>query len=191
MILLTLLAGMVEFGNLLNQYINLIDGAREGARFASNDDPFDVDSDGVSNYEPFFGKVYETVQGRYESGVQVSKGSINPIVLTKDNHDDIVVTFFSVTTDPSTGAKALVRFESNAGSRYNEQSTNFSDGDILGMIDGYAPNTGLILVEIFYNYHQILQFFNFGSGDFIIPLHAYSIMPLSSAEPTPTPQPTP
>ena len=41
MVLLTMLVGMVEFGNLLNQYITLVDGAREGARYVSNDDPFD------------------------------------------------------------------------------------------------------------------------------------------------------
>ena len=34
-ILLSLLTGMVEFGNLLNQYITVTDAAREGARFAS------------------------------------------------------------------------------------------------------------------------------------------------------------
>jgi hypothetical protein len=183
---MVLMAGMVEFGNLLNQYINLVDGAREGARFASNDDPFEA-----GNYEAFFGKVYETVQGRYEDGVQVSKGAINPIILTKANHDDIVVTFFSVTTNPSTGAKSIVRFQSAAGSRYNEKTSRFTNGQILAMVDGYAPNTGLLLVEVFYSYHQILRLFSFTGIPDPVEVHAYSIMPLSSAEPTPTPRPSP
>jgi len=183
-ILMTLLAGMVEFGNLLNQYINLIDGAREGARYVSNDDPFET-----GNYETFFGKVYETVQGRYESGVQLSKGAINPIILTKANHDDIVVTFFSVTTNPATGAKSLVRFESAAGTRYNEKTSKFSNDEILALVDGTAPSTGLLLVEIFYDYNQILKLFSFTGIADPLPVYAYAIMPLSSAEPTPTPRP--
>ena len=186
-VLMVLMAGMVEFGNLLNQYINLVDGAREGARFASNDDPFEA-----GNYEAFFGKVYETVQGRYEDGVQVSKGAINPIVLSKENHDDIVVTFFSVTTDPSTGViKNIVRFQSAAGSRYNERTSKFTIPQIRAMIDGHAPNTGLLLVEVFYSYLQILRLFSFTGIPDPVEVHAYSIMPLSSAEPTPTPKPSP
>jgi Flp pilus assembly protein TadG len=39
-LLLMLISGLVEFGFLLNQYLNLLDGAREAARFASDGDPF-------------------------------------------------------------------------------------------------------------------------------------------------------
>ena len=185
LVLLTLLVGMVEFGNLLNLYINLVDGAREGARFVSNDDPFET-----GNYEAFFGKVYETVQGRYESGVQLSKGAINPVILSAANGDDIIVTIYSITTNPSSGAKALVKFTSGAGSRYNQHTSMLSDATILSRVDGYAPNTGLLVVEIFYNYHQILKLFSVIVPDPIL-VHTYSIMPLSSAEPTPTPRPSP
>lgn len=49
-----------------------------------------------------------------------------------------------------------------------------------------APNTGLVVVEIFYAYKQLLALPLFTA--FIpdpIQVHAYSIMPLSAAEPTP------
>jgi len=199
-VLMILLAGMVEFGYLLNQYINIVDGAREGARFGSNDDPFaDVtlpDGTVVSNYEIFFEKIYQIVEGSFAAdGTRLSKGAINPITLSKANHDDIVVTFFSVTTTPATGAKSVRRFTSGAGSRYDEQTTRFPDNSqILALIDGTAPNTGVLLVEIFYNYHQLLKMFNTFSGGLLpdpILVHAYSVMPLSSAEPTPTPRPSP
>jgi hypothetical protein len=57
------------------------------------------------------------------------------------------------------------------------------------MVDGTAPNSGILCVEIFYDYNQILKFYQV-VGD-PIKVHAYSIMPLSSVEPTPTPKPSP
>ncbi len=53
-----------------------------------------------------------------------------------------------------------------------------------------TPSTGLILVEVFYNYDQKLKLPWITA--FIpdpIPFHFYTIMTLSSAEPTPTPMP--
>jgi hypothetical protein len=195
-VLLTLLVGMVEFGNLLNQYINVVDGTREGARFGSNDDPFAiimVNNVPTPNYEIFFAKIYTVVEGHYDvNGVQRSKGAINPIVLNKDNGDDIVVSFFSVATDGATGAlTSIERFESAAGSRYNNQTSRFTDGQISARMDGLAPSTGVLLVEVFYHYYQILRLYSFiGVPDPIL-VHTYSVMPLSAAEPTPTPNPAP
>ena len=212
LILLTLLTGMVEFGNLLNQYINIVDGAREGARFVSNDDPFTTitikDEHGndvtVSNYEYFFGKVYQVVQGRYETvggvEVQISKGAIDPIVLSKENGDDIVATFFSVTGDSRRGPpnlctspgtiQHLERFTPkppNPASRYSNHVSQFTDGQVSSMLDGCAPNAGVLLVEVFYNYNQILQMYSLVGVPDPIQVHAYSMMPLSAGEPTPTP----
>jgi hypothetical protein len=192
---------MVEFGNLLNQYINVVDGAREGARFASNDDPFGplkvIAADGtittVSNYEPFFQKIYEIIEGQFdEDGNQLSKGAINPLVLNPANGDDIVVSFFSVTTNGA-GAKSLVRFTSATHSRYNNITSAhvsphiFTDAQILALVDGTAPSTGLVLVQVFYAYDQILKLFSFTGIPDPVYLRAYSIMPLSAAEPTPVP----
>jgi hypothetical protein len=216
-ILLTLLAGMVEFGNLLNQYINVVDGAREGARFASNDNPFGTlkvkATDGtistIWNYEPFFLKIYEIVEGQFdEDGNQLSKGAINPLVLNPANGDDIVVSFFTIITN-NAGTKSLVRCVAGSyvivmldgkqivgcgpsgspTSRYNKQTSKFSDAQILALVDGTAPSTGLVLVEVFYAYNQILKLFSFTGIPDPVNLHAYSIMPLSAAEPTPTHSP--
>jgi hypothetical protein len=53
-----------------------------------------------------------------------------------------------------------------------------------------APNTGVVLVEIFYNYPQILKLPVLTTilPD-PIPLYVYTIMPLSAAEPTQTSAP--
>jgi hypothetical protein len=53
-----------------------------------------------------------------------------------------------------------------------------------------APTTGLVLVEIYYEYHQILglPWIRAFVPDPVV-LHAYSIMPNTAVEPTPTPVP--
>lgn len=38
-VLLMMLSGLIEFGFMLNSYLDVIDAAREAARFAANDDP--------------------------------------------------------------------------------------------------------------------------------------------------------
>jgi hypothetical protein len=59
----------------------------------------------------------------------------------------------------------------------------------MAKMDPTAPPSGLVIVEIFYNYQQVLGLPLF--ADFLnpIPVYTYSAMPLSSAEPTPTPRP--
>ena len=185
LVLLVLLVGMVEFGNLLNQYINLVDGAREGARFGSNDDPYQKGGITV-----FYGKIYQVVQGEFDAfGNQLSKGAINPIVLDPAT-DDIVVSVYSVIgNDPTTHNKKATLIDmglGGPGSRYGNHESAFDHTDIERLTEASAPNTGVLLVEVFYDYHQILNFFSFGSKPGIIEVSTYSIMPLSAAEPTPT-----
>ena len=64
-------------------------------------------------------------------------------------------------------------------------------------MDSNAPPTGVLLVEIYYGYPQTLKMPLFSGVEFFgtqftiipdpIPLYLYTVMPLSSAEPTPTP----
>jgi hypothetical protein len=191
MTLLSMLAVMVEGGNLLNQYINLVDGAREGARSGSTDDPLYEDpiSHLRTNYRPFFAKIYLIIEGNKTSQ---ARGAIYPLTLSKENGDDIVITFYSITTQAGSFTHATPFYDSNV-SEYGNKSSLFDPGKIAGLIDTHTPNTGLVVVEIFYNYNQILRFFSFTNDPahpelkYTIPLHAYSIMPLSAAEPTPTP----
>jgi hypothetical protein len=70
------------------------------------------------------------------------------------------------------------------------QVSKISDGDVTQHLDSAAPNTGILLVEIFYNYFQLLKlpFLTYVVAD-PIPVHAYAFMPLAAAESTPTPSP--
>jgi hypothetical protein len=202
MLLLTLLVGMVEFGNLLNQYVNIVDGTREGARFASNDDPFvHIVQTGCATppclRENFFINIDQIVEGVLdEHGVRVpsEKGAIAPIRLDPDKGDDVIISFFSIDTGvpkrfpEGTGDDGWSYYhhatEPPVGSRLKSA---FSLTDIQSRLDSAAPNTGLVLVEIYYHYSQILRMWTFIGIPDPIRVHAYSIMPLSAAEPTPIP----
>jgi len=67
-----------------------------------------------------------------------------------------------------------------------KKPSNFSDSDVLGRISsiGAAPNTGLVLVEIFYDYKMKLGLpWVTGIVGDTITLHAYSFAPNAASEP--------
>jgi len=72
---------------------------------------------------------------------------------------------------------------------YNEPF--FTNAEIQAMFQAGAPtNKGLVIVELYYCYHQVLNLPIL--SDFIpnpIRVHAYLIMPAFEAIPTPTPIP--
>jgi hypothetical protein len=82
-----------------------------------------------------------------------------------------------------------VRFPGEDGwSRYGHRVSQFSSDDIKARLSAGSPPTGILLVEIFFNYWQTMNlpiFSNVVPNP--IPLYNYSIMPLSAAEPTPIP----
>lgn len=202
-ILLTLFAGMVEFGNLLNQYITVVDAAREGARFASNDEPFirTVTVDCAVPYclrANFFTNIDDIIEGPWtgdDPPLRANKGALSPLRLRSDVGDDVVISFFSINNG------TLLRFSSShllgdgdgsstaAWSYYHNRQSAFSTDDLESRInpDEAAPDTGMVLVEIYYHYDQILGLASFVGVPDPIELHTYAIMPLSAAEPTPLP----
>lgn len=182
--LLIMVLGMVEFGNLLNQYISLVDGAREGARFGSNNDPFYDEIAKKDIYgapqESFFTKIDTIVEG---TGKPDDAGAIAPIILNyKKYPDDVVISFISVRTGGS-----YITYGPWSSHKKQLTSKILDDPDFIsGSLDSAAPNTGILIVEIFYNYEQIMNspiFTMFVPNP--IPVHAYAVMPLSGAEPTP------
>jgi len=213
MILLGMFAGVVELGNLLNQYITLVDGAREGARAGANADPFLTT--GMDDYNSiFYQNIDSIVEGTYDcdgddvadngcnsnspGNAEITKAAIEPIVLDPNNDDDVVVTAFGITAsgdatrfpkfpDPSNDPQVT----NNGWSRYGNHESEFTASDFDTLLSGFvaqygaAPGTGMVVVEIFYHYETILRMPIFLPTT--IPVHIYSIMPLTAAEPTPTP----
>ena len=180
-ILLMMLSGLIEFGFLLNYYLDLVDAAREAARFAADDDPlirggpFDGDTDTT---------FYQLAQDMTLDSINIGSGG--QITLDTAANDDIVISTFSVMN----GAIDR-RFPDGSpmGLSYaGNQTSKYDDAWINSMLDPAAPNAGIVLVEIYFEYHMILglPWIQMFVPDPIM-LHAYSMMPNSAVEPTPTP----
>lgn len=195
LILALMLSGVVEFGYLLNSYLKVLDGAREGARFSSNSVAFGIDTHGntVSYQDFYINTAIETMR------------VMSPIILNGNRGDDIVVSVFSVVGSdiqrwPDGFANGwslcinqsdhLLDFDLNHAdwSSCTAHNSHFTTGQILGLMDVNTPASGVLLVEVYYNYPQILKLPVFEQ---VIPdpilVYTYSVMPISSAEPTPTP----
>jgi len=168
--LMIFVAGIVEFGFMLNNYLNLVDASRETVRRMANFDPFTIDlATGVKSVDENF----------YKETTRFAEEILAPVVLDSSLGDDIVVTFFSV------GDGVYIRYPNNDGwPAYGNQVSKFSDTEIQSRLDSSAPPTGVLLVEIFYNYPQVLKLpiFTIFVQD-PMPVYVYSIMPLTAAEP--------
>jgi hypothetical protein len=201
--IIMLLSGLVEFGFMLNYYMSLMDATREAARTFSNFDPFedgkilgdctcsvamcpneapedriDVDCDRNSFYQQTAGMVLDTLQPRGTTAAERALDSSRRVLLDPAT-DDVVVSVFSV-------GSTTTRFPEGGGEYhwFNNQDSRLSTDEINSRLISSAPDTGILLVEVFFNYNQVLAL------PWLAPflpdpvmLHAYTIMPLSAAEP--------
>ncbi|MFH2103184.1 MAG: TadE/TadG family type IV pilus assembly protein [Chloroflexota bacterium] len=170
LLLALLLAGVVEFGFLINQYMHLMDAARESARFSSSSSPFRPDG----SMEPVF----------YEIAAQVATNVMDPIALDPAR-DDVVISVFTVS------GTSITRFpDADGWSLYGNRASRFTSAEVMSRIPGTAPGAGVLVVEVFYSYDHVLDLPVFSD---IVPnpiqVHSYTIMPISAAEPTSTPGP--
>jgi hypothetical protein len=199
-LLLTLLTGMVEFANLLNEYITVTDAAREGARFGSNDDPFIRTTTPFGVRADFFLNIDQIVEGTFVNGNLValvrspaSKGALSPIVLRPEIGDDVVISFFSISNGTlkrfplGTGDDGWSYYHYKYPSSTTFRKSAFTTSQLETRLESAAPDTGFVLVEIYYSYDQLIKLWAFIGAPDPIPVHTYAIMPLSAAEPTPGP----
>ncbi len=179
-VLLMMLSGLIEFGFMLNYYLDLIDAARESARFAANDDPL---HDNNGNYTDPNWAFYLRAQTVALQSINIGSGG--QIVLNPAT-DDIVISAFG-----ASAGHVTQRFPAGPGevSLYNNKLSELdTTTDIEAKLDALAPNTGLVSVELWYEYHMIMGLPWITA--FVpnpVTLYAYSIMPNPHAEPTPTP----
>jgi len=179
-VLLIIFSGLVEVGFWLASYLVVVDAARNAARFSS--DGFyqmrDSDTNCASTHD-FFRQaacavLTELVQER-------PRLSLDPAA------DDIVVSAVSILH----GSGVTARFPNATGwSYYGNFSSRLSNSDINSMLDTSAPSSGMVIVEVFYHHHQRLKlpWIQAFMPDPIL-IYGYAVMPLVSAEPTPTPSP--
>jgi len=172
--LVMFILGVVEFGTLLNEYLNLVDGAREAARIISDYDP-----------EEFTFPAFE------EEAITIAKEVMLPLVLDQSLGDDIVVSYFIVGKDDAGDAAhaAFTRYPTgnpnlDGYDHMGNEATKFLDADVQARVDGDELSRGIFLIEIFYNYPQRLKIPVF--SDIVpdpIPVYAYVFMPLPGFKP--------
>ena len=174
-VLLLLLSGVVEFGFALNYYLSILDATREAARYYSNADPFNTDgSDNMAFYAATASMAFANLDPLV----------INPTyqgrrIILDPAMDDIKVTVYAKSeTDvllyPTSGVYEL----------FNHDDSLFTSAEIESRFESGSPNAGMLLVEVHYNYHQVMKLP--WLAPFVpdpILLRAYTIMPLVSAEP--------
>jgi len=184
--LIVMLGGVIEFGFILNYYLSLLDATRESARYWSGDDPFLAD--GTTDDPTFY----------YETAVMVRKqldpslGYADPTdyhgrrIVLDPAVDDVIVSVYGAEGGNATlwrdgGAYHLFptagHVSGNYPSIFNEQAIENT------RVSG-APNAGLLVVEVHYNYHHVLGL-PWLTAWLPNPLHlrAYTIMPIRSGEP--------
>jgi len=198
MVLMLIFAGVVELGNLINVYLDVIDAGREAARNGNTYDFFNIDESTVPPTVTVGDLVFNEAakiawntmntncQGILQDrDVQLIPPACNMRIPFDPLNDDIVVSVISY------DGSSLTRFpDGNGWSRFNNAVSTVSNAEILTHLDGATPRTGMIMVEVFYSYHQLLgmPFFTTVIPD-PIPVHTYSIMPYPLADPTPIPIP--
>jgi hypothetical protein len=198
MILMLIFAGVVELGNLINVYLDIIDAGREASRNANTYEFYNIDESTVPPTITVGDLVFNEAakiawntmntncQGiLQDKGTQLIPPGCNMRIPFDPLVDDIVISVMSY------DGHSLIRFPDSSGwSRFNNEISTVTDAQILSHLDSSTPSTGIIMVEVFYNYHQLLgmPFFTDVLPD-PIPVHTFSIMPYPSADPTPTPIP--
>ena len=174
-ILIMMLSGLIEFGFLLNHYLDLIDGAREIARFGANLDPL-LPEEFVTdcNDTTYFYRLLRCLADQ----------TFDEQVILNASTDDLVISAFAV----KDGAVIQRWPDADGWSYYNNHVTKLPTADINGMLDVNAPATGMVLIEVYHDYNMILglPWITMFVPE-TITLHAYSIMPNTYAEPTPIP----
>ena len=187
-IMLLMLSGVIEFGFMLNFYLDVIDAARETARFAANDDPIRDDATGnpLDPNPNFYNRAQTLAKQSLEAAAD---GRIDwRTASCPDINGDIVLSAFAI----ASGTVAQ-RYPNGAGetgvSMCGHYDSKITTTEVNSIINGSnIGNTGFIVAEIYYEYDQTLglPWITAFVPDPII-LYAYSIMPNTNVEPTTTP----
>jgi hypothetical protein len=190
-VLLMMISGVIELGFMLNFYLDLVDAAREVARSAADDDPVH-DESGFFNDDPTNDPEPKGFYIRAWDAAYTELKGARQITLSQANLDDLVISIFSVSEgSPPTVMRYPTAYTGmcpqggELGWRlYCNKASKFSIDDVKGLLNPGARTTGLVMVEIYYNYNLVmgLPWIEVFLGDPIL-LHAYSIMPNRHAAP--------
>ena len=181
-ILMMLLSGLIEFGFLLNTYLDVIDAAREAARFAANDDPtLGSPTDLTPN---FWNRAWSNSRGSLftASDGRISWTPSNAFDCTVVEGDIVVSGFGFLNNAVKTRYPVG---DSDGASNCGNYQSKLSTAQINALMDTTSvDNSGAVLVEIYYEYEMLLglPWITAFVPDPVL-LHAYTIMPNTFAEP--------
>ncbi|MBI5839403.1 MAG: pilus assembly protein [Chloroflexi bacterium] len=182
-IIILLFSGLVEFGFILNYYLSLLDATRESARLYSTQDPFNDDlSDNMLYYESAASMVYKELKPINE------QDTTRKIILDPDT-DDIIITVFNIENTGATNPanvcdpaapdpeKTITRRPEAGDYRYYGNLTSrITTQDICNQLISGSKPMAILLVEVFYAYHQTIALAPFLPNP--VMLHAYTMMPM-------------
>lgn len=176
-VLMLLLSGVVEFGFALNYYLSLLDATRESARYHANLDPFlDDGTDDILFYNSAIGMAYNNLDPTVSDPTFVGRR-----IILDPTEDEIFVTVYA---KDDTG---VVSYPASGSFRaFNNMALEslFTASEIESLFESGSPNAGILVVEVHYNYNQVmaLPWLSAFVPDPLL-LRAYTIMPLVAAEP--------
>jgi hypothetical protein len=214
-VLLLMVLGVVEVSFLIGSYLDMLDLTREAARFASVRDPFSgVTGDRNCSTPDLFEFYFDT--SCVFSPPANSAGCTDPAFCNGMNSniyvdstvDDVVITVFTVNNNrvsnawPSpNGYWALSDHDNDTLHNGNwrtdcegnqvASAPHFTSSVVNNSLSLSAPpSEGFVAVEFYYCYEQVLALPMF---TVFVPnpmrIHAYTLMPLPAAAPSPTPKP--
>jgi len=187
-VLIMLLTGVVEFGFILNHYLSLLDATRDAARLYSGGDPFD---------DSLFRSPYGEDTFYYDAAFHVQR-TLDPFfddtayvgrrIILDPNLDDVIISAYGTDEDVVTDWREVDGKDPYHLFPNGRYSSIFTKVDIENTRVSDSPNAGILVVEVHYNYHHVLNL-PWMTAWLPNPLHlqAYTIMPIRSAEPVETP----
>jgi len=194
-VFIMLLSGVIEFGFILNYYLSLLDATRDAARIYSGGDPFLAD--GVTDNDSLFyfqaavlvrrtlDPSYDPLTNTFNTAYRGRRIVLDPLT------DDVIVTVYGAGASGvelwRAGNRPYHLFPTSGSWPGNYQSifttTNIASSRVTG-----APDAGILVVEVHYNYEHVLGL-PWMAAILPNPLHlqAYTIMPIRAGEPLPSP----
>lgn len=211
-VLLIVLLGLVEVVVFAGRYLDVLDLTRQAARFASTHDPFDTlvatdENCSTPNQFDFFydtACIFSPPAGSAMCTDLNFCNGMNPYVAIDPTRDDVVISIYTVSSNQVSDVWPSGGYWNLSGG--NENWKRDCDGNMLNpapsspyyteslvnsmLVSGSVPTKGFVAVEVYYCHEQILNL-PFLSQFIQNPMriHAYTLMPLPAAQPTPTPKP--
>lgn len=211
-VILILLLGLVEVVFFIGRYLDVLDLTRQASRFASVRDPFDtlVASDQNCSTPNLFDFYYDTScifsppAGSAMCTDPNFCNGMNPYVSIDPDRDDVVISIYTIAGNQVTDVWPAAGYWNLSGASENwkkdcdgnpinppPSSPYYTESFVNSMLEsGSQPTKGFVAVEVYYCHEQIL---NLDILSAFVPnpmrIHAYTIMPLPAAQPTPTTTP--